>query len=86
MADNTEDLRRLFLQSIPLMDVRAPVEFHKGAFSQAVNRPLMNDAERQQVGTCYKQSGQQAAIDLGNRLVCGDLKEQRLAQWIDFTR
>lgn len=86
MADNTEDLRRLFLQSIPLMDVRAPVEFHKGAFSQAVNRPLMNDAERQQVGTCYKQSGQQAAIDLGNRLVCGELKDQRIAQWIDFTR
>ncbi len=36
-----------------------------------VNLPLMNDDERQRVGTCYKQQGQQAAIVLGHQLVSG---------------
>ena len=53
MRDNTEDFRQLFLQNVPLMDVRAPIEFGKGAFPQAVNLPLMNDSERQKVGTQY---------------------------------
>ena len=30
MRDNTEDFRSLFLNDVPLMDVRAPVEFDKG--------------------------------------------------------
>lgn len=51
MRDNTQHYRELFLDDIPLMDVRAPVEYHKGAFPNTVNRPLMNDIERQKVGT-----------------------------------
>ncbi|MFN3581653.1 MAG: tRNA 2-selenouridine(34) synthase MnmH [Pseudomonas sp.] len=86
MRNNTDDFKRLFLQPCALMDVRAPVEFGRGAFPGVVNLPLMDDLERQQVGTCYKQSGQQAAIDLGNRLVSGALKEQRIAAWVDFAR
>lgn len=86
MRANTEDYRQLFLQSVPLMDVRAPVEFQKGAFPGTTNRPLMDDAERQQVGTCYKQSGQQAAIALGHSLVRGDLKDQRIAGWRAFAQ
>jgi tRNA 2-selenouridine synthase len=46
----------------------------------------MNDHERAQVGICYKQSGQGAAIELGHRLVSGAVRQQRLAQWLDFTR
>lgn len=86
MRDNIQEYQQLFLNAVPLMDVRAPVEFHKGALPAAINRPLMDDGERQQVGTCYKQAGQQAAIDLGNQLVCGEIKEQRIAQWADFAR
>lgn len=86
MRDNTQDYRQLLLEAVPLMDVRAPVEFTKGSFPSAINLPLMDDSERQQVGTCYKQAGQQAAIDLGNRLVCGQIKEQRIAQWAEFAR
>ena len=54
-----------------MMDTRAPVEFIKGAFPGVVNLPLMTDDERQRVGTCYKQQGQQAAIVLGHELVSG---------------
>ncbi|MNG78825.1 tRNA 2-selenouridine synthase [compost metagenome] len=79
---DTQDYRRIFLQDIPLIDVRAPVEFQQGAFANALNLPLMNDSERQAVGTCYKQLGQHAAIALGHSLVNGRLREQRTAAWL----
>src|SRR5471032_2751077 len=86
MRDNSSDYRDIFLNDIPMMDVRAPVEFDKGAFPGVINLPLMNDLEREKVGTCYKQQGQQAAIELGHRLVSGSIKEQRIQAWADFAR
>ncbi|HEX8592653.1 MAG TPA: tRNA 2-selenouridine(34) synthase MnmH [Pseudomonas sp.] len=86
MRDNCTDLRQLFLDDAALMDVRAPVEFDKGAFPHSLNLPLMNDLEREQVGTCYKQKGQQAAIELGHRLVSGQTKQDRIQAWSDFAR
>ncbi|WP_122667365.1 tRNA 2-selenouridine(34) synthase MnmH [Pseudomonas viridiflava] len=86
MRDNSDDLRHIFLNDIPLMDVRAPVEFAKGAFGQSINLPLMNDAEREAVGTAYKQHGQQAAIELGHRLVFGDTQQARIEGWAQFVR
>ncbi|OXR50091.1 tRNA 2-selenouridine(34) synthase MnmH [Pusillimonas sp. T2] len=82
--NNTDDFRTLFLSGVPLMDVRAPVEFGRGAFPGAVNLPLMNDIERQKVGTCYKLKGQDAAITLGHQLVSGKVKAQRIEQWAAF--
>lgn len=84
-ADIT-DLQSLFIADVPLMDVRAPIEFHKGAFPNAVNLPLMSDEERHRVGICYKQQGPDKALALGHRLVSGTIKADRLAAWIDFTR
>jgi len=83
---DTEDFTRLFLADTPMMDTRAPLEFEKGAFPHTVSRPLMNDDERTQVGTCYKQKGQEAAIKLGHQLVQGEIKQQRLEQWLAFAR
>jgi tRNA 2-selenouridine synthase len=68
------------------MDVRAPVEYEKGAFNHSVNFPLMNNNERAEVGICYKKNGQEAAIVLGNALVSGQNKENRLGQWKEFTK
>lgn len=86
MRRDTDNFRELFLNDVPMMDARAPVEFAKGAFPGTVNLPLMNDIERQKVGTCYKQQGQQAAIELGHRLVSGQVKTERIQAWVDFTR
>jgi len=86
MRGDTGNYRELFLGGAPLMDTRAPIEFRKGAFPGAVNLPLMSDAERQKVGTCYKQQGQDAAIALGHRLVSGAIKAERVAAWADFAR
>jgi tRNA 2-selenouridine synthase len=86
MRDNSADYRDIFLNDRPLMDVRAPIEFDKGAFPLSLNRPLMNDLERGKVGTCYKQQGQQAAIELGHELVSGPIKQARIEAWLDFVR
>ncbi|ARU88734.1 tRNA 2-selenouridine(34) synthase MnmH [Pseudomonas sp. M30-35] len=86
MRDDTNDYRQIFLQDTALMDARAPIEFNKGAFPGAVNLPLMDDIERQKVGTCYKQHGQQAAIELGHQLVNGQIKADRLAAWAAFAK
>lgn len=86
MRDNSSDYRSLFLNATPMMDARAPVEFAKGAFPGVINLPLMDDGERQRVGTCYKQQGQQAAIELGHELVSGPLKAARIEAWANFAR
>ncbi|MGL4315058.1 MAG: tRNA 2-selenouridine(34) synthase MnmH [Pseudomonas sp.] len=86
MRDNSTDYRALFLHDVPMMDMRAPVEFTKGAFPGSVSLPLMTDIERQRVGTCYKQKGQQAAIELGHELVSGKVKAERVEAWAAFAK
>ncbi|MEW6999232.1 tRNA 2-selenouridine(34) synthase MnmH [Colwelliaceae bacterium BS250] len=83
---NSTDFRAIIRDKTPLMDVRAAIEFEKGAFNNAINHPLMNNDERAAVGLCYKNNGQDAAITLGNSLVSGPNKAKRLAQWQDFVR
>ena len=83
---DTADYRALFLADVPMVDVRAPVEFAKGAFPSAVNLPLMTDDERAQVGTCYKREGGDAAIALGHQLVSGQNKRVRVESWADFSQ
>lgn len=78
---DTRDWRMLLAHDIPIIDVRAPVEFSQGAVPGAINLPLMNDAERAAVGTCYKQQGQQAALALGHQLVAGDTRHARIEAW-----
>lgn len=86
MRGDTDNYRELFLADVPMMDARAPVEFSKGAFPGVINLPLMNDIERQKVGTCYKQHGQKAAIELGHSLVNGAVKAERIQAWVNFTK
>lgn len=84
MPENTEDFRRLFLDDVPLMDVRAPVEFDRGAFPMASNIPLLDDAQREQVGIRYKHAGQEEAIRLGLQIATPEFRAERLDAWIDF--
>ena len=80
----SDDFRSIILNRTPLIDVRAPVEFEKGAFPNAVNLPLMNDEERRLVGICYKELGNDEAVKLGYELVGGEIKESRVKAWGDF--
>ena len=49
----------------PLVDVRSPGEYEQGHIPGAVSYPLFTNEERAQVGTCYKQQGRDAAVELG---------------------
>ena len=79
----TDDFRSIVLENRPLIDVRAPVEFEKGAFPGAVNLPLMSDEERRLVGIRYKEKGNAEAVALGKELV-GPLKTERVRAWAGF--
>ena len=65
----------------PLIDLRSPSEFRRGAFPGAVSLPLLTDAERERVGIRYKHGGRDAAIAFGTEMISGDLKAARLAAW-----
>ena len=77
----THNFRQIVLDDIPLIDVRAPVEFEGGAFPNAVNLPLMNNEERHLVGICYKKKGNAEAVKLGHELVGGKVKAGRVSAW-----
>ena len=85
MVIPSSEYGRLLLENRSLIDVRAPIEFTKGAFSHSINLPLMQDSEREKVGTCYKKHGQDAAIALGHELVKGNVKQQRIDASVDTT-
>ncbi len=76
------DLESIFVPDRPLVDLRAPVEFEKGAFPNAVNLPILDNEQRHQVGLCYKAEGQAAAISLGYRLIAGKDKERKIEAWL----
>lgn len=80
----TDDYTGVLLANRPLLDLRAPTEFTRGAFPASANLPLLTNAERHEVGLCYRQHGQEAAIKLGARLVDGDTRVQRIAAWSDY--
>jgi tRNA 2-selenouridine synthase len=79
-----DNYREILLRDTPLIDVRAPIEYAKGALPNATNLPLMNDEQRRLVGTSYKTQGQQAAIALGHKLVSGHVRAQRIDDWQTF--
>ena len=81
-----EQFKSLFLQDTPFLDVRAEIECAKGSFPHAVNIPLLTTEERHQVGGCYKEHGQQAAIELGHQLVGGETRDKRIEQWSRLAR
>ncbi len=89
MSSNTASpasFRELLMADTPFLDVRAQVEFNSGTLPTSFNEPILNDDERHQVGTCYKQQGQDKAIELGHRLVSGDTKQRRIDRWCQFAR
>ena len=80
----TDDFRSIVLQERPLIDVRAPVEYEKGAFPGTVNLPLLDDEERRLVGIRYKESCNAAAVEFGKQLINEHIKAERVAAWKAF--
>ena len=81
---DSDDYLSIFINDTPLMDVRAPVEFSKGAFPAASNIPLLDDEQREQIGIQYKKAGEEEAIELGLKLATPEIRQQRLQRWKQF--
>jgi len=81
---NSDNYLDLFLNNVPLMDVRAAVEFDNGAFPNTTNIPLLDDEQRAIIGKQYKDAGQDEAIQLGLKLATPEIREQRLKDWTRF--
>lgn len=52
-----------------LLDVRSPAEYQQAHIPGAISFPLFSNEERAMVGTCYKQRGRDAAVELGLQIV-----------------
>lgn len=77
-------LVELLIRGTPLVDVRAPAEFARGALPAAVSLPLIDDDERHRIGIAHKQQGPEAALALGHELVSGPVRQVREQRWLDF--
>lgn len=84
MSGVTAAYPELLAGGTPLIDLRAPAEFARGALPGAVNLPLLTDAERREVGIRHKRDGGDAAFALGERLVSGAVRAERLRGWAAF--
>jgi len=83
-ATLTDDFLSIVLNETPLLDVRAPVEFEKGAFFNATNIAILEDKERELVGTKYKTHGNEAAVELAEELIKQKGKKRRVEAWKEY--
>ena len=77
-------MQEIFLNDVPLIDVRAEAEFEQGAFPTATNIPILNTDERHCVGISYKEEGPRAAEALGYKLVSGKKRANRMSRWLEY--
>ncbi|GIN20961.1 MAG TPA: tRNA 2-selenouridine(34) synthase MnmH [Bacillus bacterium] len=61
-----------------MIDVRSPQEFQEATIPGSINIPILNNEERAEVGTIYKQVGKEAAMDRGLAIF-----SQKLPAFID---
>ena len=74
----------LFKNQTSFIDVRAPIEFEQGSIPGSINIPLLTNKQREDVGKTYRKFGKDEAIHLGQRLISGNTKKSRLAEWAKF--
>ncbi|MEM7379080.1 MAG: tRNA 2-selenouridine(34) synthase MnmH [Pseudomonadota bacterium] len=86
MREDVDVTDALLLSQPAFLDVRAPVEFTRGAVPGAVNLPILDDDQRAEVGTVYANAGQDAAIERGLAMATLAVRTQRLAAWTAHAR
>ncbi len=84
MRHDSNDIAAIILNQVPLLDVRAPIEYERGTVPGAVNVPLLDDHQRELIGTEYANKGQDAAIELGLSTVTDEIRQNRLHGWTEF--
>lgn len=66
-----------------IIDVRSPAEFAEDHIPGAINCPVLDDAQRIQVGTLYKQVSPFEAKKIGAALVCENIGRHLQARFLD---
>ena len=66
-----------------IIDVRSPAEYAEDHIPGALNCPVLDDAQRAEVGTLYKQVSPFAAKRLGAALIARNIGEHLLARFQD---
>ena len=84
MDRGSSEFEKIVVEDIPLIDVRAPVEFASGAIPGARNLPILDDQQRHRVGKCHRERGPEEAVALGYKLVSKEVKEERVQGWLDL--
>jgi tRNA 2-selenouridine synthase len=79
------DIINIIKNSVPLIDLRAPMEYQKGALPLSINIPILSDLQREKVGIEYKNFGQEEAVKLGFNLLETEKKEL-IKLWIKFIK
>lgn len=69
-----------------VIDVRSPAEFALDHIPGAVNYPVLNDEERAQIGTLYKQVSPFAAKKLGAALVSKNIAKHLEGHFLELPR
>lgn len=80
----TNDFKSIVLNDIKLIDVRAPIEYEKGAMINSINLPILTNEERHIIGICYKEKGNEEATKLGHEIVSNNIKEDRVNSWAEY--
>ncbi|HAJ84464.1 MAG TPA: tRNA 2-selenouridine(34) synthase MnmH [Rhodobacteraceae bacterium] len=70
VLNSLADLRNLNVDTI--IDVRSPTEYAEDHVSGAINLPVLDDFERDEVGTIYKQASPFSARKVGGALVASN--------------
>ena len=83
--NNTDDTISIIRNKTPLIDLRAPIEFNKGAFPSSINIPILNNEQRERVGIKYKNEGGEPAEKLGYNLV-ENTKNELVSLWKNFIK
>jgi tRNA 2-selenouridine synthase len=79
---SVEEFLKEFSVTHPVvLDVRSPKEFNHAQIPGAINFPLLNDEERQEVGITYKNDGREAAVIKGFELVGNKFSDFIKTSW-----
>jgi len=71
--------------SVPLIDLRSPIEYKKGSLPSSTNIPILSDLQREKVGIEYKKLGTSDAIKLGFYLLRSQ-KNELIKLWVNFIK
>ena len=82
---DSKDRISIIRNNTPLIDLRAPIEFNKGAMPSSINIPILNNEQRASVGIKYKNEGGRSAEKLGFNLV-KDKKNELVSMWKKFIK